>query len=113
MNKLHTPMAKAEAYVIASNNHDLGEIASMLAEDCRYVSSGVGEHNGKEAILTMMEAFFSANPNVHWTVPEYRLDAANRAVFDFTISLGERSSQGTEKISFDEDGNITMIEVIR
>ncbi len=104
---------KAKAYVDASNNHDLAAIAPMLAENCRYVSSGVGEHRGQKSILAMMETFFSTNPDVRWTVSEYQMNSENQVIFDFTITLGGRSNQGTEKISFDGDGNISNIEVSR
>lgn len=113
MNQPHTPLEKTKAYVDASNNHDLATIAPMLSEDCRYVSSGVGEFVGREPILQMMKTFFAANPDVRWKVPEYRLDTENRVEFDFSISLGGQSSQGIEKISFDSDGNINLVEVVR
>lgn len=85
----------------------------MLAEECRYVSTGVGEHRGKAAILSMMEGFFSNNPDVRWDVPEYRLDGRQCVVFDFTITFGGQSGRGVEKITFTEDGEICLIEVSR
>lgn len=103
----------AKQYVSASNAHDLALIETMLAEDCRYVSSGVGEHQGKQAILAMMDGFFSANPDVHWDVAEFQLKAPRRVGFDFTISLGGKVSQGAEHIDFQEDGKISAIEVLR
>ena len=106
-------IAKAQNYVSASNAHDVAAIGPMLAEECRYVSTGVGEHHGKAAILSMMEGFFSSNPDVHWDVPEYSLDGLSCVVFDFTISFGGQSSRGLEKITFADDGEICLIEVSR
>ncbi|MCP5076159.1 MAG: nuclear transport factor 2 family protein [Rhodobacteraceae bacterium] len=113
MKDIFSLVPKAKAYVAASNAHDLNLIAQLLNEDCRYNSSGVGGYRGKAAIISMMEGFFSNNPNVHWDVPEYRLDGQLCVVFDFTISLGGQSNRGLEKISFAEDGLIAIIEVIR
>ena len=85
----------------------------MLAQECRYISTGVGEHLGKTAILSMMEGFFSDNPDVYWDVPEYRQEGRRCVVFDFTVLLGGQSRRGLEKLSFAEDGLISIIEVIR
>ena len=104
---------KAKSYVSASNAHDVSTIGPMLALDCRYISTGVGEHRGKTAILAMMAGFFSSNPDVHWDVPEYRLEGQQCVAFDFTISTDGQSNRGLEKISFTEDGLISVIEVIR
>ncbi len=113
MRDEHDYVSLAKSYVAASNAHDLAMIGPMLADDCRYASSGVGEHLGKQAIVAVMEGFFSANQDVHWDVPEFRLLAPRCVVFDFTISLGGKTAQGVEQISFQGDGKIGAIEVLR
>lgn len=85
----------------------------MLDEDCRYVSTGVGEYGGKEAIIAMMTTFFAANPDVHWTVPNFRLVTETCVEFAFTISLGGQTSKGIERIWFGDGDTISCIEVER
>ena len=97
----------------ASNDKDINAIEQMLDEDCQYASSGVGEYTGKEAILSMMAAFFTANPDVQWTVPEYGMVSDRCVEFQFTISLGGATSRGTERIWFNDKGAISCIEVER
>lgn len=106
-------LSMAQAYVAASNAHDVEAIAPMLQENCRYLSSGVGEHVGKAAILAMMKQFFAANPDVHWEVSAYGLDEEGQVVFDFTITYSGASGQGVETIGFSEDGDIAFIKVER
>lgn len=49
---------RAQKYVAASNEHDVAAIEDMLTLECEYISSGVGNHNGREVILGMMQGFF-------------------------------------------------------
>jgi limonene-1,2-epoxide hydrolase len=103
---------KAESYVAASNDHDIARIRAMLAPECSYRSAGVGQHDGVEAIVTMMQWFFAANPDVHWQVDNYQRRSGH-VVFDFVITLGGNSSSGVEEIHFDETGDISRIVVQR
>jgi len=66
-------IARARAYVEASNRHDMAAIGPMFADDVIYQSSGVGTHEGAEAIRIMMAAFHEANPDVHWQTERYRM----------------------------------------
>ncbi len=103
---------RAEAYVAASNDHDIARIAPMLASRCSYRSVGVGRHEGVEAIVSMMQSFFAANQDVHWQTENYRR-RSNQVVFDFRISLGGNSSAGVEELHFDDAGKINKIVVQR
>ena len=103
---------KAQAYVTASNDHDLVAIAAMLAPDCIYRSAGVGRHDGSEAILAMMTSFFASYPDVHWQAENYRW-LSDHVRFDFVITLDGNSSAGEEMIWFDGNGRISEIEVLR
>lgn len=109
MNEL---IKKAESYVAASNDHDIPRIRPMLAPECSYRSAGVGQHDGVEAIMTMMQSFFAANPDVHWQTENYH-QRSDHVVFDFVITLGTNSSSGVEEIHFDEAGKISRIVVQR
>lgn len=106
-------IGRAEAYVEASNGHDVARIATMLAENAVYRSSGVGGHDGAAAILAMNRSFFSANPDVRWQARDYRLIDKNGVEFDFVISFGDTSAPGIERVFFDADGQITRVEVER
>lgn len=107
----------ARRYVDASNEHDLGRIRAMFADDAVYVSSRVGAHEGVEAIIGMMVEFFARFPDVHWTVGEYRQDDTGAVVFDFimTASAGADDQtvevRGVETIAFDSAGRIVRIDV--
>ncbi len=106
-------ISRAAAYVAASNAKDISAIEPMLDEDCRYVSTGVGDYSGKGAVISMMTTFFAANPDVHWSVADYALVTEDCVEFAFAISLGGRTSEGIERIWFAEDGAITCITVER
>jgi hypothetical protein len=103
---------KADSYVAASNDHDIARIRAMLAPECSYRSAGVGRHDGVDAITTMMQSFFAANPDVHWQTDNYQR-LPGHVVFDFVITLGGNSSSGVEEIHFDEAGDISRIVVQR
>lgn len=103
----------AQDYVAASNAHDLTRVEALFADDAIYRSSGVGQHIGVSTIIDMMRTFFEANSDVHWGASNFRhLD--NRGVeFDFTITLGGKSSSGVERLYFTADNTIRLIEVER
>lgn len=103
---------KAESYVAASNDHDIARIRLMLAPECSYRSAGVGRHDGVEAIMTMMQSFFAANPDVHWQAENYHWHSGH-VVFDFVITRDANRSSGVEEIHFDEAGAISRIVVQR
>lgn len=46
-------LAVAQAYVHASNSHDLVAIFDLMAEDVAYRSTGVGAHDGIPAVRAM------------------------------------------------------------
>ena len=103
---------KAEAYVAASNEHDLAQIRPMLAPNCCYRSAGVGRHDGVEAIMMMMGAFFASNPDVRWQAENYRWHSGC-VKFDFLIFLGANTSSGVEEIHFNDAEEICRIVVER
>ena len=106
-------LKRAQAYVAASNAHDIAAIESMIAADCVYVSSGVGSHDGADAIIAMMRGFFDAVPDVSWQASRYRPIAGSGVEFDFVISMNGKSSTGVERLFFDDRGMIVRVEVAR
>ena len=106
-------IARTQAYVEASNDHDVERIAGMLADDASYSSSGVGEHEGAAAILAMNTTFFDANPDVHWQPENFRAVGDDGVAFDFVITIGGQPSSGVERVYFHPDGRIRRVEVER
>ena len=106
-------IGKAQAYVEASNKHDMARIGPMLSDHIAYASSGVGGHEGASAVLRMMATFHEANPEVHWQAENYRLIAREGVEFDFIMTLGGAEHRGVERIFFAPDGLIRRIEVER
>jgi len=104
-------------YVAASNAHNVGEIADMLAPDAVYHSDRAGDHQGKESICHMMEGFFAEFPDVHWDVRDYILDGENGVTFQFFMTATEARSgqhierQGMERIFFSFARKIARIDV--
>ncbi len=91
----------------------MARIETMLCDDAEYRSSGVGTHRGKAQIIAMMRAFFAANPDVRWQTSSFHAAGPGTVAFDFTIIMGETRADGRERISFDGDGRIRFIEVVR
>lgn len=111
--RAQTSIERAEAYVEASNAHDVERIATLLNDSAVYRSTGVGGHDGKAAILAMNQKFFSDNPDVHWEAANYRAIGDEGVEFDFEISLKGKLSSGVERVFFDTDGLIIRVEVER
>lgn len=95
-----TLISLAREYVDASNAHDLARIRPMFVANARYQSSGVGDHEGAETILAMMQGFFETNPDVHWAPENFSVIENNGVEFDFVITLGGNSNRGVERLFF-------------
>ena len=106
-------IAKARDYVDASNRHDMARIGPMFSPDIVYQSSGVGAHEGADAVCTMMTAFHDANPEVHWEANGYRPIGEDGVEFNFVMTLGGKEHPGVERIFFTSEGLIRRIEVAR
>jgi len=107
----------AKAYVALSNAHGVELIRGMLEPDAEYRSANVGSFVGVDAIVAMMDGFFAAHPDVHWTVDAYRARAPGRVEFDFEMTATDAATgaavrrRGTEVIGFSPAGRIARIEV--
>ncbi len=106
-------MTIARAYVDASNDHDVDRIATMLAPDVAYRSSGAGAHDGAEAILAMNRVFFADYPDVRRDPENWRSIPNDGVEFDFTITLAGASHRGVERVFVGDNGRITRVEVER
>ncbi len=106
-------IARTRAYVDASNDHDVERIRTMLSDGATYQSSGVGEHEGADAIIAMNTTFFAAKPDVHWQPANFRTVEGDGVEFDFVITIGGADSRGVERVFFDDTGQIVRVEVER
>lgn len=104
---------RAQKYVAASNEHDVAAIEDMLTLECEYISSGVGNHNGREVILGMMQGFFERFPDVRWQPSNFLASGERVVSFDFIITRDGNSLTGKEKLFFNDQGKISRIEVAR
>lgn len=108
----------ARQYVRHANAHDLDACEAMFSDDARYVSAGVGEHTGRDAIRAMMNGFFWRFPDVHWQTSNWREEADGIVTFDFTMTGKDRDTgeplyrQSVERICFNDNGEIRHIEVL-
>ena len=112
-----TLIARAKAYVEASNAHDLDRVDAMFAENAEYESTGVGSHVGRGSIHAMMDRFFTAYPDVRWAAEAYRLTGDDGVAFDFVMTAKPAEGgdsierRGVEQLFFTPDGLIRRIEV--
>ena len=65
----------------------------------------------------MMTGYFTAYPDVHWTVDAYRADSDDTASFEFTMRASNAETgqpverRGLETITFSDEGLIRHVEV--
>ncbi|MCY3772148.1 MAG: nuclear transport factor 2 family protein [Gemmatimonadetes bacterium] len=109
----------ARLYVERSNRHVLDEVFLMFDPDATYRSSQFGLFEGLEQIREMMTGFFTAFPDVHWTVDTYRADSDYTASFEFTMRASNAETgqpverRGLETITFSDEGLIRHVEVVQ
>ena len=107
----------AKAYAALSNAHHLILVDQMFAENAVYDSTGVGLFEGREAIASMMDGFFSQYPDVHWNTRNFTHGSDDIVLFDFEMSATHIETgqilhrKGVEKMIFTESGLISRLEV--
>lgn len=111
------PSQALVTYHAALDAQDLKTVATWLAPDARYVSVGLGDVIGRDAIIAAMEKYFANSPDhqafddaVRTVSPlvaesEWRLKATNKV----TGAVVER--RGRETVTFTADGKIINISV--
>jgi hypothetical protein len=108
---------RAQRYVELSNEGKLSEALEMFAENATYESSQVGSFVGRAAIGKMMRGFFERFRQARWDVESYRETSPDEVEFTFVMTAvsaetGERiERRGAERITFDEAGSITHVDV--
>jgi len=109
------PESIARQYFALSNARDLDTIETLLDPAIRYRSANTGEHEGREAVMTMMRAFFERFPTIHWSINALQSIAPDEVAITFTCQSVDRERQsvtrrGLERIRSREN-LITSIEV--
>ena len=111
------PAKALVSYHAALDGQDLKAVAAYLAPDARYVSVGLGDVTGRDAILAAMAKYFEASADhqafddvvravsSHVAESKWRLRATNK----ITGEVIER--RGLETVRFNGDGNIVLISV--
>jgi ketosteroid isomerase-like protein len=110
-------IARLEAYHAALDARDFSCIEAMLAPDARYVSVGLGDIIGREAILRAMREYFDHNPDHQsfddeleqrdnlTAISHWRLRATNKVTGEVAMRAG------VETVTFTDEGLIAMIDV--
>ncbi len=104
-------ISRAEAYVAASNAHDLEAITPMFADDADYVSSRTGTYSGIPDIIEMMRGFFEGFGDATWVTDNWRDVEGNGVEFTFVLTISGTGRPGTERVFFNDYGRIRRIEV--
>jgi ketosteroid isomerase-like protein len=112
-----SPIARLAVYHAALDARDFSRIEAMLAPDARYVSVGLGDILGREAIMHAMRNYFDRNPDHqsfddeleqrdnHTAVSRWRLRATNKVTGEVVMRAG------LETVTFNDEGLIVMIDV--
>jgi ketosteroid isomerase-like protein len=112
-----TPIARLAAYHTALDSRDFPRVGAMLAPDARYVSVGLGNIVGREAIIRAMQNYFERSPDHqsfddeleqrdnHTAISRWRLRATNKVTGEVVMR------QGVETVTFTDEGLIAMIDV--
>jgi ketosteroid isomerase-like protein len=112
-----TPITRLAAYHTALDARDFPRVASMLAPDARYVSVGLGDVVGRDAIMRAMRDYFERNPDhqsfddeleqrdSHTAISHWRLRATNKVTGEVVMRTG------VETVTFTDEGLIAMIDV--
>jgi ketosteroid isomerase-like protein len=111
------PVARLAAYHAFLDARDFLRVETMLAPDARYVSVGLGDIVGREAIMRAMRDYFDRNPDhqscddeleqrdTQTAISYWRLRATNK------ISGEVVMRSGVETVTFNQDGLIAAIDV--
>jgi ketosteroid isomerase-like protein len=112
-----TPIARLAAYHTALDSRDFARVEAMLAPDARYVSVGLGDIAGSEAIIRAMRDYFERNPDHqafddeleqrdnYTAISRWRLRATNKVTGEIVMR------EGVETVTFTDEGLIAMIDV--
>lgn len=110
-------LGNAKAYDAALARRDYAAVAALLAPGVVYISpSVVGRHEGRAAVLAMLQDFFTRHPDANWTSQDWRLEkgAVSRRYRLFVPSAEtpeQREREGGERFFFTPDGLIAAIVV--
>ncbi|NMD06344.1 MAG: nuclear transport factor 2 family protein [Phyllobacteriaceae bacterium] len=111
------PAKALTAYHEALDSHDLQGVAGWLAPNARYVSAGLGDVSGRDAILAAMKSYFDSMPDHQAFDDAVRTVSARVAQSDWRLKATNKDTgvvterRGTETVTFNGGGKIVTIMV--
>jgi ketosteroid isomerase-like protein len=111
------PVKLIERYHAALNAFDFTAIEVMFAEDAEYHSPGIGGLYGRHDIMAAMRAYFAEFTDQVASDDHVELIAPHTVRTQWRLQATTKSSgrlvkrQGTETITFNDKGLITLVEV--
>ncbi len=112
-----TALTRLAAYHTALDAHDFAAVERMLAPNVRYTSVGIGDVQGREAVMQSLRNYFATNPDhqafddkleqrdEYTAVSHWHLRATNK------VTGVETVRSGVEVVTFDAERLIVMIDV--
>jgi SnoaL-like domain len=112
------PIAALVVYHRALDAHDVDKVETLMAANAVYESAAIGVVAGRDAITAAMRKYFAAHTNhrawdesVTATGPRtaravWRLEATADATAE------KYARQGTEDVTFDDEGKVLRVFVI-
>lgn len=104
--KTRRPVKVARKYVAAVNARDVQGVASLLADECRYVDSRGDWIDGRENVLTATRRFFELEENFRFEDTEMVLHDGDVLIRGSTSADDPRLAQDTLWRARVEDGKI-------
>jgi len=111
------PAATLVRYHTALDGKDLATVEKMLAPNARYVSVGIGDVHGRDAILESMRTYFANLPDQQAFDDEVAATGPRQAKCHWQLTATNLKTgavvkrHGTEVIDFDDAGLIVLISV--
>ncbi|TIX89892.1 nuclear transport factor 2 family protein [Rhizobium sp. P44RR-XXIV] len=111
------PAERIELFHDAINRINYEEIENFFAENATYVSNGVGDLAGREAIMEAFRGYFDTYPDqtASKSLVETLTPLSGRAVWSVRATNSKTGKplirEGEETITFDEDGRVVRVDV--
>ncbi|MDE2383029.1 MAG: nuclear transport factor 2 family protein [Alphaproteobacteria bacterium] len=105
--------ARLAEYTAALNRHDLDVVERMFAEDALYLSPGLpAPMRGRAAIMAAFRAYFAQHTDQVNGDEDVRPLGTHSIEARWWLSSSTSSRMGTQRITFNDAGEITRIEVV-
>lgn len=111
------PAERIELFHDAINRINYEEIENFFAENATYVSNGVGDLAGRDAIMEAFRGYFDKYPDqtASNSLVETLTPLSGRAVWSVRATHSKTGQplirEGEETITFNEDGRVVRVDV--